>query len=268
MGHTLPSSAVPSEQQASLAAFEKGVKSLGLLESYSFGAAKGDIKLTKKGPMLGEIAARLSGGYMSGWTYPYSSGVEVTKGAIYAALGEEPPANLLKPSRNWTSAERAFISIPGLVAQISGFDTIKRDFPLVKDSFLRAKPGDAVNFPQNNVGKCGNVISCAATRDEAVRAAEEAARSVLFRLKPHNKATDAFLAASTAFPPDAYKVLTDPDAKDYGGRTVREALLAVEKLRGRPVSPSERRSGPFLQALKRGGYQGALYYLDSGYASI
>ena len=44
--------------------FEKGVKALGL----SWGAAKGDVKYSRGRAVIGEIASRLSGGYMSGWT--------------------------------------------------------------------------------------------------------------------------------------------------------------------------------------------------------
>ena len=66
--------------------FARGVKALGLTE----GAAKADIKYTKKGPEIGEIAARLSGGYMSGWTFPYSSDFFLTKEALKIALGMEP----------------------------------------------------------------------------------------------------------------------------------------------------------------------------------
>ena len=66
--------------------FALGAKSLGL----TTGAAKADIKWTKNGPMIGEIAGRLSGGYMSGWTYPYASDLNLTKQGILIACGKEP----------------------------------------------------------------------------------------------------------------------------------------------------------------------------------
>jgi biotin carboxylase len=182
MGHTIPTNADAATQAAVLVAFEDAVRSLGLLEAGCYGAAKGDLKMTGKGPKIGEIAARLSGGYMSGWTYPLSSGVELTRGAIYAALGEEAPAGLLEPKKHWVSAERAFISEDGIVESIEGFDRLL-ERPGVEAAFLRVKPGDRVNLPQNNVEKCGNVISAAPTREEAVRIAEEAAASVKILLK-------------------------------------------------------------------------------------
>jgi biotin carboxylase len=199
MGHTMPSALGSAETEALLEAFFAGIRALGIASGC--GAAKGDLKLTPKGPMIGEIAARLSGGYMSGWTYPYASGVEATRGAILAALGRPWTP---RPSRNWTSAERALISIPGVVRSIHGLEQA-RSTKHVKNLFLRIEEGSAVRFPENNVTKCGNAISAAPGRASAVKAAEKAARSVLIRLEPDQDDTDAFLESrGAAFPPDAY----------------------------------------------------------------
>jgi biotin carboxylase len=173
MGHTMPTVIAPEQQTAILETFCAGVRALGLTDGESIGAAKGDIKLTSKGPMIGEIAARLSGGYMSGWTYPYSSGVKPIRAAILAAMGRKPDG--LAPLKTWTSAERAFISIPGTVKAITGTETARNN-PLVKDMFLRITEGSKVSFPENNVSKCGNIISAAPERIIAIEAAENAAR--------------------------------------------------------------------------------------------
>ena len=87
------------------------------------GAAKGDVKLTASGPMIGEIAGRLSGGYMSGWTFPYSSGIDLTGAALDLAVGDRP--RTLEPTVSWVSAERAWISIPGVVESVSGYETAR-----------------------------------------------------------------------------------------------------------------------------------------------
>jgi biotin carboxylase len=303
MGHTMPANIGPEKTEALLAVFKAGVKALGI----SNGAAKGDIKLTPRGIMIGEIAARLSGGYMSGWTYPYASGVLPTRGAIQIALGQKPDE--LEPKKSWTCAERAFISIPGKVRSIYSLDEA-RTVPGVTDLFLRIEEGRSVTFPENNVTKCGNVISAAPSREEAVNAAEEAARSILIRLEAPNPATAAFLAAFSAaapgpaFPPDAFSLtpelrsllaaLPGPDQatkgepaapggpalipfpefqasglKDYLGRGVEESLAAVRRLSGLDLpraNPGENRpllGRSFWAALIRGGYQGAVYLIDS-----
>jgi biotin carboxylase len=187
MGHTMPTGLADKFQAQIVEVFIAGIRALGI----TLGAAKGDLKLSSKGPMIGEIAARLSGGYMSGWTYPYASGVEPTRGAILAALGKKPET--LVPRRDWTSAERAFISIPGRIRSIRGLEEAKTA-EQVKDLFLRVKIGDRVCFPENNVGKCGNVITAAPSRETAVTTAEEAAASIGIRLEAPDAETEIFLA--------------------------------------------------------------------------
>lgn len=303
MGHTMPTQAGSGDQKEIADVFFQAIRALGI----THGAAKGDIKLTPQGPMVGEIAARLSGGYMSGWTYPYASGVEPVRAAIAVALGEKPEG--LEPLRRWTSAERAFISIPGTVKTILGLGDIK-NLPHIKDLFVRVAQGSPVQFPVNNVSKCGNIISAAPDRPTAVQAAEDAVRSIFIRLEPHSAQTDAFLQAplDEPFPPSAFspnptlvralESLADPhvDSRalgnpfrdigpalvpfpqftegpftDYVGRTVQESLAAVRRISGYDLpilEPSQSFGRPFLgkkwwSALIRGGYQGALYLLDS-----
>jgi biotin carboxylase len=304
MGHTMPSNFPPGDQDALLGVFQDAVRALGIAGPGRRGAAKGDVKLSPQGPMIGEVAARLSGGYMSGWTYPYASGVRPIQGAIQAALGQRPEG--LSPSRAWTCAERAFISIPGRARSVSGLEVARRT-EHVRDLFSRTRVGKDLNFPENNVSKCGNVIAAAPGRDEAIRAAERAARSVLIRLEPHNPRTNAFLSAFSpaspggpAFPPDAFSL--DPDLRsalarlpdlsspadpasaaiipfpeliasglrDYLGRSVAETLAAVRILGGLalPLRAPAKAGDPglgraFWSALVRGGYQGALYFIDN-----
>jgi biotin carboxylase len=273
MGHTMPTVLENDKQEAMIKAFCAGVRALGLADRESAGAAKGDIKLTREGPMIGEIAARLSGGFMSGWTYPYSSGVQPIKAAILAAMGREP--DNLAPEKTWTSAERAFISIPGTVKSIMGIAEAKNQAN-VKNLFFRITKGGTVNFPENNVSKCGNVITASIDRQEAVTAAEAAARSILIRLDPADQATAAFLSregtGDSSFPPDAYLISNEiktalsqiPEfplpasvskanfdasimpfpafmssgLRDYAGRTIRQTLEAVRFLTGFPLPES------------------------------
>jgi hypothetical protein len=353
-GHTMPTIIEPEKQKALLETFCEGARALGLAGEGSIGAAKGDIKLTPGGPMIGEIAARLSGGYMSGWTYPYSSGALPIKAAILMAMGRKPEGH--KPLKNWTSAERAFISIPGTVKSIHGIEAA-RETPHIRDLFLRVTCGGKVSFPENNVSKCGNVISAAPERKTAVEAAETAARSILIRLEPQNGETAAFLEAETLFPPPAFQLsgelraklnalpnenelnhrgrkettedteekkqypisavsvnplcssvvnnlvnprfelipfpeLLDSGLTDYAGRGVAETLQAVRTLTSRALPETANPAGKnaadlcnkrettdnqltpqkgavillgrsFWKALVRGGYQGAVYYIDS-----
>ena len=289
VGHTMPSNQASSVVDAVVDLFFRGIKALGIEN----GAAKGDIKYGDDGPVIGEIAARLSGGYMSGWTYPYSSGVDVTEAALKIAVGEDPGD--LPTSRNYTSAERAFYSIPGIIDEVLGMPA--RPVSPVEEAFLRVSPGDTVVFPRNNVDKCGNFIAVAPERSVAIRAAEEACNAVLIRLRPGEARTEKFLFDDDeAWIPDAFAsddetrrvisrlpVQGDGDASsesDYGilplstrtpeegydwqGRSIAYSLRMIEKVTGVVESGGRVLLGRrFWQALFRGGVQGACWYIDS-----
>lgn len=292
MGHTLPTQHDHKTVAALLEAFEDGVRALGIAN----GAAKGDVKLSPSGPVIGEIAARLSGGYMSGWTFPYASGVQPTSAALDIAVGD--PACALDPMWKMVSAERAFISIPGVVDRVVGFESACQ-LPAVKNGFLRVRPGDRVSFPTNNVEKCGNFISQADTHTEAVWAAEEASRRVVILLEPGNLETEAFLfGCKDEWAPSAFRI-DEPELRDrlarlpllidesngaggklsimplpgidgvqnldWHGRSLSRALEIVQQ----ETSTSINADGDiilgrvFWQALVRGGVQGGIWVVET-----
>ncbi|HAK68505.1 MAG TPA: hypothetical protein DEO40_00155 [Treponema sp.] len=308
MGHTMPTIIEEKKRNELILAFARGIKALGL----SAGVAKADIKYTADGPMIGEIAARLSGGYMSGWTYPYASNLELTKQALLIAVGREPEDLLLRrkplpisgsPFEIYevpcikTSAERAWISIPGVIKEIYGEDRCLQ-YPFIKNAMLRSKCGDKVDFPRNNVEKCGNCISTATDRNLAVNAAENAAARMVLRLETDNPQTETFLMgfarpSEDGFPPSAYElnpsqrealdkylssagtIAADKKTEtkipmcleeiadnimDWNHRSIRMTLRAFDSICPRHPEMDEK---VFWNALVRGGLQGILYVSDS-----
>lgn len=200
MGHTIPAQITEAETAELSRVFEAGARALGL----DYGVCKGDIFLSGGKTYIGEIAARLSGGYMSGWTVPYSSGLNVTRLALKLAVGEsagviEYLENIrLPPTEKNTKrfcAERAWISIPGRVRTVYGLKRAEKSKG-VKNVFPRALAGDAVSFPTNNVEKCGNILAIAPTYREAADRAEKAARKIVLRLEPINMHSELFLHAA------------------------------------------------------------------------
>lgn len=230
MGHTIPTVADDTVLAEVRKTFEAAVRALGI----DNGAAKGDVKWDGERAFIGEVAARLSGGYMSGWTYPYCSGVELTGAALQQAVGRRPEG--LDPVRHWVSAERAFISIPGIVEAVEGVEAAKA-VPGIRDVFIRVGPGDSVDFPTNNVEKCGNCISAAPERDRAVQAAEEACRTIFVRLTPGNPKTMDFLhTLRTSRVPAAF-ALQVPE-----NRAAVEKMLSIVKgneASSAPLPPGE-----------------------------
>ena len=314
MGHSLPSRVDSKIKNELIATFALGIKALGL----TCGVAKADIKYTKKGPMIGEIAARLSGGYMSGWTFPYSSGMNLTEEAMKIAVGKEPdyllsnrvslpwqphesvknksqPFELYEISSTLVSAERAWLSIPGVVSKIYGLSEVKQIYG-VRDVLPRVKIGDKVDFPRNNVEKCGNVIAVGINSEQAYKSAEEAISSITLRLEPNNPDTEKFLrgeseADEKGFPPSAFTFSPNSESsvnvgegtkipagqktigyipetlipladslKDWNHCTLRKTLEKFDEI---CPEHAELDGKTFWRALLRGGIQGALYIADN-----
>ena len=291
MGHTMPTDLLYPDFLDVVSEFAKGVKSLGL----TCGAAKGDVKLTSKGVMIGEIAARLSGGYMSGWTFPYSSDINLTKQGILIALGEKlnicnSQVEVLQKSsifkntyliKNYkipkVCAERAWISIPGKVKKIFGIPEVLDKNSVLKDVFIRCNEGDDVKFPVNNVEKCGNIITLSENREDAIQEGENIIKNIVLRLDQKNPITQEFLEQDlqTEFPPSAFNIDFDfeniekmnskievSSLRDWNYRTIKDTVELFEKITNCKVSEVHNPK-KFWKYLLRGGIQGALYFYDS-----
>ena len=295
MGHTMPTDMPRDVVEDVLGVFKQGVRALGI----NMGAAKGDLKITSEGTVVLEIAARLSGGYMSGWTFPYSTGVEVTEAALNVAVGLQPGD--LNPREYAFSAERAFISIPGRISEIEGIQSAERS-PDVVNVFLRVNPGSRVVFPSNNVEKCGNVITKADTRKAAVCAAENALKKIFLRLEAGNPETDSFLTSNNHIKAQELRIvenrevlgkmpqvlnlsdtvslrsgflcistlprIEDERSTDWHGLTLREGLKKVSEITGVQIadtSPDNRwvLGKVFWKAFLKGGVQGGVYIIDT-----
>ncbi len=277
MGHTMPTAFDEEVVKEVTEVFKRGVTAIGITQ----GAAKGDMKFSsKKGAMVGEIAARLSGGFMSGWTFPYHSGLNLTAAAIRIASGRAP--GRMEPVHSKVSAERAVISIPGTVKSVEGIEDAKA-VEFIKDIFINVSPGDSVVFPENNVQKCGNCISAAEDRDCAVSAAENAVRRIFIRLQPGDPATGVFLEREGyKWVPDAYVLTRPADIKalegfgdgssgmlpeielevavDWHGLGMKDAVEYIKRLTGCDERSFTRK---FWLSFLRGGVQAGVWYIDS-----
>lgn len=176
LGHLMPSILPDDLIEAGCEVFKKGIASLGI----QTGAAKGDIRVRyefegnkkiAKG-YVGEIASRLSGGFMSAYTYPYSSGINLMNIMMKVALGEK---NIkIEPKWKQYSCELGLISnMQGKLKEIEGFYDAMM-IPYIKNIFEMKKPGDNIVETKNNVSKLANVISQAPTAQKAIIASKNA----------------------------------------------------------------------------------------------
>ncbi len=286
-GHSFPSDLSAEQEHEMFEALRKAAEVLGI----TTGAAKGDIFFTDRGPVIGEIAARLSGGFMSGWTFPLHSGIHPAIGAILAALGESlPPHMAAAPLQLHPVSERGIVSVPGVIRSIHHTTSTRADSPYC---FMSAQEGDTVNFPTNNVEKCGNVI----WRSSPEKGEEAVAGCFLpLRMEGEKKFRELLLANFPPAYPGIMKKLQNcsmrlhgtlsaaelpipdfilnSDEKDWNYRTIPQSLEAIRYFRPHfswrcrnasktdPYGTWTTAQLNFLTALLKGGFQAALYYIE------
>ncbi|MCX8029195.1 MAG: alpha-hydroxy-acid oxidizing protein [Brevinematales bacterium] len=171
-GHIMPTSLPSDIVRLALEEFKKAVKAVGIVN----GAAKGDIRIKKDGKVyVGEIASRLSGGFMSTHTFPYSTGVNLMRNILLIHLGKEPEIGNYE--YKLVAIERAIIPYKGVVKSIKGINLAK-SIDGVKDIIIKVKEGDEIVDPKNNLDKAGNVIAVGKTKEEAIRNVNKALRSI------------------------------------------------------------------------------------------
>lgn len=170
LGHTLPSAQPPEVVDAAIAEMRKAVTALGI----TYGAAKGDVKISARGPVIGECAARLSGGWMSSHTFPLSTGYSMIRGAIEIAIGRKPEIPAL--SRRIVM-ERAVIGTPGRITRIDGVAKASR-ISGVSEVIMTAMVGDEVSAPTSNMDKQGHVIAVADSYDACEKIVKKAIETI------------------------------------------------------------------------------------------
>lgn len=181
IGHHLPSRAPSNVKIEVIETFKKAVEALGIVDGF----AKGDVffDLQKKRGSIGEIAARLSGGFMSSYTYPLSSGVNLMKNAIYLALGDYSKIDL-KEETSFYCLERAIISTEtGVIESIKGIEEAKK-LEGVANIFLLKEKNSFICPPRNNTEKIGNIIVRHSSFDEAEKITQKALSLIRVKVKP------------------------------------------------------------------------------------
>ena len=175
VGHNMPSEMSKEVLDEVERVMAGGMRALGI----HLGAGKGDIKVTKEGVKIGEIAARLSGGFMSAFTYPLSTGVNLNRAALLISLGETP--DNLDPVLSRVSIERSLLSKPGKLVSIGGVEETKK-IDGVSEVFIQSKPGDIIKEPTNNIDKSGHVIIVADNLKEANLVFEKVKQTIRFEV--------------------------------------------------------------------------------------
>jgi biotin carboxylase len=170
-------SALPRAAQEAIASVAMAAgRAMGIVN----GNVKGDMVWTDRGPQVIEIAARLSGGWMSTDQIPLGTGVDLIGGSIRLALGERVPAGDLRPRWHRGVAIRYFFPPPGRVTGIEGADAFAT-VPWVHRLGFFVAPGDVVQPTTDHTKRAGFVITTGETREEAVGRARSVVDAIRIR---------------------------------------------------------------------------------------
>ena len=155
------------------------------------GTLKGDVVLDEaRGPMLIEVAPRLSGGWFCTDQIPLSTGVDLVQAAARIALGEELDPESLRP-RSWKPvAVRYFFPPEGRLVAVHGAEELARE-PWVHRVALFVAPGERLAPVTDHTKRAGLVITVGETREEAVSRARDAVRALRFEVEETGSRADS-----------------------------------------------------------------------------
>lgn len=175
-GHTLPANLTIQELRAIHAAMQRYADSLSQLSNKPYhGALKGDLRLTSDGRVvIGEIAGRLSGGFMSTHTYPAAHGQSLMQLFARLLLGEvkQPLSFEASIKTHGVAIERSLYAEPGILSDLPDaqkLDALRAEFHPqgLIELHCNYRNGDLVENLQNNIGKVFHTVIHAATLAEA-----------------------------------------------------------------------------------------------------
>ena len=166
MGHSQPSRHPVETQQAIKELAIQACKAVGIDQ----GPAHVEMMVTKRGPVMIELGARMGGDNITTALVPLSTGIDMVKATIDVALGNQPD---IKPCLPCGSAIRYIAAPEGIIKSIDGIDEAKK-VQGVRDVIMTKVVGEPSTAIQCSNDRIGSVISQAETAEIAVRACEEA----------------------------------------------------------------------------------------------
>ena len=179
-GGTQPSFLPSAQVEPVLRLAEAAGRALGI----DTGTVKGDMVLGPDGPVVIEMAARISGGWMATDQIPLHSGVDFIGIAIRLALGEAVDLAEAEPrAGGQATAIRYFFPPPGRVRSIE-FGLAPLEQPWVRRFSLDLAPGDRIPPVTDHTRRAGFVLVTGADRAEAVNRAEAVIAGIRVDIEP------------------------------------------------------------------------------------
>lgn len=140
------------------------------------GPSHTEIKVTKSGPKIVELGARLGGDCITTHLVPLSTGIDMVECSINIALGQKPN---LEAKFNKGSAIRYIQTTEGEIKDIKGIAEAKSISGIQQVSIVHGI-GEKVGEIRSSVDRVGFIISQGENATDAVRIAEDGIRSIVY----------------------------------------------------------------------------------------
>lgn len=149
------------------------IKSVAIAANKAIGITNGpshtEIRVTKDGPKIVELGARLGGDCITTHLVPLSTGVDMVENSIRIALGEQPD---LSPKFSMGSAIRYLDNKKGKIKSITGIEEAEH-VENVKQVSIVHGVGEDVGYIRSSVDRIGFVIAQANDSSDAIDACEK-----------------------------------------------------------------------------------------------
>lgn len=143
------------------------------------GTVKADIVLSENGPMIIEIAARLSGNYLATHHIPMAYGIDIVSAAINMALGIKIKEDSLQAKKRNYLCARFFFPQPGTIKSIKGIEEVK-SLNYVKMLEIYRKEGEFQPLIDNHAARAGTILCEGSTYEESVEHTNTAVDHIKF----------------------------------------------------------------------------------------
>ena len=153
----------------------RAVKAIGIDNS----PAHVEIMLTKDGPKMVELGARMGGGCITTHLVPLSTGIDMIKSVMDMAMDKEPDVT---PKFDKGSALRHFVGLEGEIVSVEGLEEA-REYPGVTEVTMLKNVGDTVGYFKNGSDRIGYVIAQGKDAADAVKICEEAMKLIQIKVK-------------------------------------------------------------------------------------
>ena len=166
MGHSQPSQLNED--------IKKSISEIAIAANKAIGITDGpshtEIKVTKDGPKIVELGARLGGDCITTHLVPLSTGVDMVENTIRIAIGEKPD---LSPKWNKGSAIRYFKTGTGIIKSIKGIKEAKTISGVIDINVVH-DVGEQIEEIKNSIDRVGYVISQSTTAEDAIDICKQA----------------------------------------------------------------------------------------------